>query len=586
MWAPSAQRVDVVIDGGRSTHPLSRGDDGFYRGTVGGIGPGSRYQFRINAELLVADPASRYQPEGVHGPSEIIDEQAYAWQDANWRGRPWETTILYELHIGTFTDAGTYRAAIEQLDALVDLGITAIELLPLWESPGTRNWGYDGVLPYAPEHCYGHPDDLKALIDAAHARSLMVFLDVVYNHFGPEGNYLHTYSPEFFTNRVHTPWGEALNFSDPGSESVRRFFLENALYWLDDFHFDGLRFDAIHEIYDASLPTFLEELATTIKRSFIGKREVHLVVENDDNCSQILSRHRTTTDRRFDAQWNDDAHHALHVTATGEIDHYYRDYAQDPIADLMRALSEGFVYQGEFSQHRGRCRGSVSTCLPLTSFVFFCQNHDQIGNRALGDRLGHLVRPLILQAVAALVTLSPMIPLIFMGEEWNASSPFLFFCDFPDELAQRVTEGRRREFSGFPQFANSEGQQRIPDPALLSTFLAAKLRWAERSEPPHASLLALYRTLFALRRREIIPRLARLPEHGVQSTRLDARSFLVSYQLNDRSRLHLFANLGEDRCLQAPPLPGRLLFATDAANATSAAPWTVRWSLQLPAASG
>lgn len=586
IWAPAANRVDVVLTGSAAEHALIRDEYGFFRATVAGLTAGARYQFRIDGDLLVADPASNFQPDDVHAPSEIIDQNDYPWTDGNWCGRPWEETVLYELHVGTFTPEGTYRAAIEKLDELVDLGITAVELMPLAESPGLRNWGYDGVLPYAPERCYGRPNDLKALIDAAHARGLMMYIDVVYNHFGPDGNYLHVYAKQFFTERFHTPWGVAINMSGEQSEPVRRFFIENALYWLDTFHFDGIRFDAVHEIHDPRQPGFLDELSATIKKTFKGHRFVHLVLENDDNRTSLLTPRQHAHDLRFDAQWNDDAHHALIVATTGESDHYYSDYASDPIADLMRALTEGFVYQGEFSAHRGRKRGFASASLPLTSFVFFAQNHDQIGNRALGDRLGRTARPAILTAVAALTMLSPMIPMLFMGEEWNASTPFLFFCDFDDELAKLVTEGRRREFSGFPEFASEEGQKRIPDPALASTYGASKLKWDERLQPAHAAVRQLYRELLTIRRRELMPRLQHMSGNAARCVRLGERTFTAEYGLGDGSTLHLFANLGENSFAEAPQMRGRLLFATDTSNSAIAGPWTVRWSLQLAASTG
>jgi len=584
LWAPAAKVVELVLVEGRNGegrlfHPMERGEHGFHRGFVSGRGAGTRYQFRIDGELIVPDPASCYQPEDVHGPSEVIDQAQYRWNDTTWRGRPWEETVLYELHVGTFTPEGTYLAVVERLDALVELGVTAIELMPLAECPGRHNWGYDGVLPYAPEGCYGRPDDLKALVDAAHARGLMAFIDVVYNHFGPAGNYLHAYAPQFFTDRFQTPWGAAIDFVGPASDFVQRYFIENALAWLERFHFDGIRLDAVHEIYDRGSPGFLNQLAATVKRHYHGHRSVHLVIESDDNRSRLLSHHRSPGDLRFDAQWNDDAHHALIVAATGETNHYYVDYANDPVGDLFRGLTEGFVYQGEFSVHRQRRRGTPSAALPLTSFVFFAQNHDQIGNRAFGDRLGQKARPAVLTAVAALTTLSPMIPLLFMGEEWNATTPFLYFCDFDDELSQLVTEGRRREFSGFPGFATEESREEIPDPALPSTFAAGKLKWEERADPRHASSLGLYHKLLTIRRREIMPRLANLPGNAARGMRLGESTFTITYTLGDGSLLHLFAHLDERRYKFIPPMIGTPLFATDSWNSSVASPWTVRWSL-------
>ena len=380
--------------------------------------------------------------------------------------------------------------------------MTAVELMPLAQPAGDRNWGYDGVLPFAPQRAYGPPDELKAFVDAAHARGLCVFLDVVYNHFGPEGNYLHAFAEPFFTERHHTPWGAAINVDARHAEVVREFFVQNSLYWLREYRFDGIRYDAVHEIRDDAPRPFLDELAARVRAGVEPGREIHLVLENDANEARWLDR--------YDAQWNDDAHHAFHVLTTGETDGYYRDYAREPARLLARALAEGFAYQGEPSEHRGGApRGEPSAALPSTAFVDFLQNHDQIGNRAFGERLAALAPDEAVRAATAVLLLAPAIPLLFMGEEWAASTPFLFFADFGGELALAVTEGRRREFAAWPSFADPATRDRIPDPQDPATMRASVLRWDERAQPAHAAVLALHRELLALRARLIVPRLAR-----------------------------------------------------------------------------
>lgn len=489
---------------------MPRGDCGWHRLRSAEARAGALYQFRIDGELAVPDPASRFQPRDVHGPSEVIDPAAYAWLDAGWRGRPWRETVLYELHVGTFTPEGTYDGVVSKLDHLAKLGVTALELMPLSEAPGARNWGYDGVLPFAPEHRYGRPEALKRLVDAAHARGLMVFLDVVYNHFGPEGNYLHRYAPQFFTDRHATPWGAAIDFDGPDSGPVRDYFIHNALYWLEEFHLDGLRLDAVHAIHDDSARHILDELADTVRAALPAERHIHLVLENDNNAARYLERDEAGRPHLYTAQWNDDIHHVLHVALTGETGGYYEDYAEAPARQLGRALAEGFAYQGEPSPHRGgRERGAPSAHLPPLAFVSFLQNHDQVGNRALGERIGQLVPDTALRAAIATILLAPSPPLLFMGEEWNAPEPFPFFCDFGPDLAEAVGDGRRREFARFPEFADPEACARIPDPLAAETYESTKLDWSKLTEHSHAEWLAFYRALLEIRRREIVPRLDR-----------------------------------------------------------------------------
>ncbi|MEQ8967758.1 MAG: malto-oligosyltrehalose trehalohydrolase [Azospirillaceae bacterium] len=508
LWAPAAEAVAVILapdTGAETRHPLAPQGDGWFEALVAEAGPGTDYLFDTGHDLRVPDPASRFQAADALGPSRVIDPDDHVWRETGWAGRPWAETVIYELHVGTFSPEGTFDGVRERLDHLVDLGVTAIELMPVADFPGARNWGYDGVLPFAPDSAYGTPQDLKRLIDAAHGRGLMVFLDVVYNHFGPEGNFLHAYAPAFFTDRHETPWGSAIDFSRP---AVRRFFVENVLYWLDEYRFDGLRFDAVHAILDDEPTHILEEIATTARATIDPARHIHLVLENDANEARRLRPGPEGGPGRstYEAQWNDDWHHVAHVLLTGESGGYYGDYADAPRDRMIRAMGQGFVYQGEPSPHRGgAARGEPSADLPPTAFVDFVQNHDQIGNRAFGDRLTTLAEPRALEAMTALLLLAPSPPLLFMGEEWGTRRPFLFFCDFHDALADAVREGRRREFESFPDFADPKAREAIPDPNDPATAEASRLDWAERDAPEHARRLGLTRALLGLRAREVVP---------------------------------------------------------------------------------
>jgi maltooligosyltrehalose trehalohydrolase len=419
LWAPTAEQVALVLDG--TEHPLDP-EDGWYR-TVRPARAGSRYGFRIDGNLLVPDPASRFQPDDVHRESMVVDPRTYAWQHHGWQGRPWEETVLYEVHVGTATPEGTYAGLEKKLEELRDLGVTAIELLPLAEFPGKRNWGYDGVLPFAPDAAYGTPEDLKRLIDRAHGLGLMIFIDAVYNHFGPSGNYLHAYAKQFFNPDVDTPWGAAINFANPkGRDVVRDFFVNNALYWVNEFHVDGLRFDAVHAFKDDSQPHFIEELARRIRQGVEPGREVHLVLENEANEARWLNRDESRRPILHTAQWADDIHNCWHPILTGESEGYYESFADKPVERLGRALAEGFAFQGDISKHHGTPRGEPSAHLPPTAFVSFLQNHDQVGNRAFGERLSELVDPKRLSLARALFLLAPQIPLLFQGEDWAATS--------------------------------------------------------------------------------------------------------------------------------------------------------------------
>ena len=595
LWAPDARSVELCLEASPQVVkpiPMPSRGDGWYEIASPEAGPGTRYRFRIDGDLRVPDPASRFQPQGVHGASEVIDPEAFPWDPGMWRGRPWHEAVFYELHVGAFTSAGTFRSACERLDHLAELGITALELMPVADFPGRRNWGYDGVLPYAPARVYGRPEDLKHLIQEAHRRGLMVFLDVVYNHFGPEGNYLHTYARRaFFTDRYRTPWGAAINFDGPGSRTVRDFFIHNALYWLDEFCFDGLRLDAVHAIRDRSSPDILEQLAAAVRNGPGRDRFLHLVLENDDNAARYLERDRKRRPVHYTAQWNDDIHHACHLLITGETAGYYADYADAPGRRLARCLTEGFAYQGESSPYRGgRTRGEPSAHLPPEAFVSFLQNHDQVGNRAFGDRLGDLAEERAIRAALALILLAPAVPLFFMGEEFGCRQPFPFFCDFGPELAQSVTRGRRKEFEGFPAFRDPGTRAGIPDPNAETTFHSAVLNWAEAEAPDARSRFGWVRRLLTVRKNEIVPLLPLLGSRCGSIQGASETALVVRWRAEDGTTLNLAANLGSNPAsFFSPETPasrstdfaeGRLLFAfpepdTETPSVLSLAPWSV-----------
>ncbi len=579
LWAPRQERVALRLDGGEVLHPLQPLAEGWHELTTPLARPGTLYSFVLADGISIPDPASRFQPHDVQGPSEVVDPASYEWSDGDWRGRPWEDCVIYELHLGAFTAEGTFRAAIGRLDSLAELGVTAVELMPVADFPGRRNWGYDGVLLFAPDSSYGRPEDLKALIDAAHRKGLMVFLDVVYNHFGPSGNYLPLLAP-IFTERHKTPWGAAVNYDAQGSAIVRELVIENALYWIEEYHFDGLRLDAVHAIVDDSPEHLLDALARRLRGSAEG-RHLHLILENEENQSSRLARGPDGRPRLYTAQWNDDLHHVLHVAASGERAGYYADYAGDT-EKLGRALAEGFAFQGEAMSYRGRPRGEPSAGLPPTAFVAFIQNHDQVGNRAFGDRLTAFAPGEAVRAVASVYLLSPQVPMIFMGEEWGAAEPFPFFCDFDGELAKAVREGRRSEFAKFPEFQDPERRERIPDPTAPSTFLSAKLRWEERGLGEHARWRDFYRRLLALRHAEIIPRLRGIRGRSGRYEVLAAAAVRVAWALGDGSELTLLANLKARPLEGLRPAAAPRIWTAGEAGPRGLGPWTVVWTLQPP----
>ena len=568
LWAPAAKRVDLLLE---KPQPLRRGEDGWFCADLTGVKAGVRYKFRIDDEIDVPDPASAFQPDDVSGPSEVIDHAGYRWRATDWRGRPWQETVAIETHVGTFTPEGTYRAMIGKLDHLVTTGITALELMPLADFAGRRNWGYDGVLWYAPDSVYGRPDDLKALIDEAHLRGLMVFLDVVYNHFGPEGNYLGRYAPGFFME-AQTPWGSAIDYR---VTQVRAFAIENALYWLREYRFDGLRLDAVHAIPELGEISMLHDLSVAVgELAAETRRHIHLVLENDDNSASALDAGQDPPRGKYRAQWNDDYHHAWHVWLTGETHGYYRDYTTSPMADVARALASGFVYQGEASAHRGgRLRGEPSGELHPTAFVNFLQNHDQIGNRALGDRLESNVSASAIEAALAITLLAPMVPMLFMGEEWGSKAPFPFFCDFQGDLAEAVRNGRRKEFAG----AYAKHGDEIPDPLDPLTFQSAMLDWQSLDEQAGRKRLALVQSLLAIRRREIVPRLAGTTFGGAHAK--DSDLLTADWRMGDGATLRLLANLSAGEIArEQSETTGTPIWGDSTSGLVP--PWSVFWRLE------
>ncbi|MFK3605650.1 malto-oligosyltrehalose trehalohydrolase [Pseudomonas sp. AP19] len=550
LWAPDAFYVSVELEDGKSIAMLPQAD-GWFEVEVK-CPAGTHYRYNIDGETDVPDPASRAQADDVHGWSVVVDPLAYQWRHPNWQGRPWHEAVIYELHVGVL---GGYAAVEQQLPRLAELGVTAIELMPLAQFPGERNWGYDGVLPYAPHSSYGSPEQLKALIDSAHEHGLAVILDVVYNHFGPDGNYLGQYAKGFFQEAVHTPWGAGIDFD---RREVRDFFLDNALMWLLEYRFDGLRLDAVHAIDN---PGFLKQLAHRVRQQVDSGRHVWLVLENELNQASLLKHD-------FNAQWNDDFHNVLHVLLTGETDAYYSDFAANPTDKLARCLGEGFIYQGHTTRH-GHERGEPSGDLPPSAFVAFLQNHDQIGNRALGERLHQLCSPQALKAATTLLLMSPMIPLMFMGDETNASEPFLFFTDHHGELAQAVREGRRNEFADFAAFADPQRRERIPDPNALPTFRQSAPTFTENA---HAQL---YRQLLSLRHQHIVPHLPGSVPLGAEV--LAEGAVTARWRLGNGSVLQIDLNLSATPLDH--PAPHHLLFETHAADGAHLSPFSARVAL-------
>ena len=498
VWAPEHKSVEVVLHDAEGKPgrvlPMTEEPGGCFGAVLEGEGAGVRYKLRVDGAGPFPDPWSRSQPQGVHGPSEVVVPD-FAWTDAGWKGPDPDALVIYEVHVGTATPEGTFQALIPKLKALRELGINTLELMPLASFPGARNWGYDGVDLFAPQHTYGGPTGLRQLIDAAHAHGLAVLIDAVYNHFGPDGNYLRCYSAHYFTDRHHTPWGDAVNYDGEGSAPVRELVLSNVDMWIRDYHADGLRLDAAHAIVDDGSPHLLTEIAERARAAAPGRRV--LVIAEDDRNEARLPRPATSGGLGLDGVWADDLHHQLRRAFAGDSEGYYQDYTGSA-EDIARTLRQGWFYEGQMSKNQGHLRGTPAGDLPPRCFVHCIQNHDQVGNRAHGERLGHDVTPAAFRAMSTVLLLSPYTPLLFMGQEWNASSPFLYFTDHNEELGRLVTEGQRKEFAGFARFAGDT----VPDPQARETFERSRLDWSEAERPPHSQVRALYRELLRLRATE------------------------------------------------------------------------------------
>jgi maltooligosyltrehalose trehalohydrolase len=587
LWAPAAQNCELALHdgpgGAPSLLPAQPDADGWWHCAAETAAAGSRYEWRIDGDLLVPDPASRDNPDGVHQPSRVVDPTRFEW-DEGWKGRPWDDVVLYELHVGTFTREGTFAAAAARLEQLAQLGITAIELMPLAAFGGRFGWGYDGVLPFAPHPAYGTPDDLKQLIQQAHRLNLMVFLDVVYNHFGPEGNYLGRYAPDFFSTTHQSPWGAAINFDGPGSPTVREFFIHNALYWIEEFQVDGLRLDAVHAIADSSRPDVVAELSRRVREA-VGDRHVHLVTENENNVHERLAT--SPEPGRYDGQWNDDFHHALYVALTGDSSGYYHDYGADPVGLLARSLTHGMLFEGSHRKPGGareECRQTPPQ--PLSAMVNFAHNHDQVGNRAFGERLTRLVAPDAAELATLLALLTPATPLLFFGEEFGARDPFLYFADWEGELREAVREGRKREFGHATRQADGT-ELELPDPCGEDTFAASRPDEAQRGSPQGRRLLERIRDALALRRRTIVSRQQLLLTGEHQAERIGATGIRLRWNYGDGSVLALDLNIGPEPVdasatgLAAPS--GEVVFAHNRADADPAASrwpaWSALWTL-------
>jgi maltooligosyltrehalose trehalohydrolase len=545
VWAPLAQRVAVhVLSPEEVIIPLKKDERGYHHETTSSVMPGSRYFYRLDGDIERPDPVSRYQPQGVHGPSQAIDTD-FLWHDRHWTGLPLEDYIIYELHVGTFTPAGTFTAIIPYLDELKMLGVTALELMPVAQFPGDRNWGYDGVYPFAVQNSYGGPNDLKLLVDSCHQKGLAVILDVVYNHLGPEGNYVADFGP-YFTDCYQTPWGAALNFDGPHSDEVRRYFIENALYWLTDFHIDALRLDALHAIVDNSAVTFLEELyqAFHVKAKAL-KRKAYLIGESDANDTRFI-KPPEQGGYGLNAQWNDDFHHALHALLTGERNGYYRDFGL--LEHLVKAFREGFVYSGQYSHYRRRRHGVSSRDIPAERLVVFTQNHDQVGNRMLGERLSRLSSFDASKLAACIVLLSPFIPLLFMGEEYAETAPFLYFTSHSEpSLVEAVRRGRREEFTAFRWLGE------FPDPQDEATFLVSKLNWELRQESQHRLSAEFYRELIRLRRE--IPALSCLSKGNLEIKGFEPQKLLFLRRWAEEDEVVMVFNIGDAETSIKVPFP-------------------------------
>jgi maltooligosyltrehalose trehalohydrolase len=568
VWAPSARNVTLHLEGREhGALMLEPEGDGYFAATVPGIGAGALYRYCLDEHGPYPDPCSRFQPSGPHGPSMVVDPNAYAWRDTGWPGVEMKGQVIYEMHIGAFTHEGTFDAAVRQLEALRDLGVTVLEIMPVAEFPGRWNWGYDGVNLFAPYHGYGDADAFKRFVDAAHRHRLAVILDVVYNHIGPDGNFLGCFSRDYFTDRYPNEWGEALNFDGPGSQHVREYFIANACYWIREFHLDGLRLDATQSMHDASQPHIVADLARRI-RAAANPRQVILIAENEPQRAQLLEP-PSAGGYGLDAMWNDDFHHSARVALTGRHEGYYCDY-RGHAQEFVSAVKRGFLFQGQYYHWQRKPRGTALGAQPAWALVAFTQNHDQVANTLYGERLHELTSPGRYRAMTALLLLAPQTPLLFMGQEFAASQPFAFFADHKPELAAKVHAGRREFLRQFTTYATPSAQEKVPDPAAESTFVAAKLDFAEREE--HASIYALHKDLLRLRRED--PVIAAQVREMIDGAVLSAHAFVLRWfggELGDRL---LLVNLGSELDLQPAPEP---LLAPPRGGC-----WQVMWSSDEP----
>ena len=581
LWAPAAQDVSLWYrpspQSAARTAPAVRADRGWWQAEAAAASAGTLYQWVVDGELKVPDPGSRSNPWGPHEPSVVMDPGAFDWK-SDWSGRPWSELVFYELHVGSFTTAGTYEAAARRLPELAELGFTAVELMPLAAFGGRWGWGYDGVLPFAPHADYGTPDDLKRFVDEAHALGLCVFIDVVYNHFGPDGNYLNAYAPNFFSSSHTSPWGAAINFDQDGSEVVRDFFIHNALYWLEEFSADGLRLDAVHAISDTSQPDILQELSARVRDyASASGRHVHLVLENEKNQARRLAP--AFEPGRYDAQWNDDFHHAVHVALTGESQGYYAKFTHQPMALLARVLTEGFAFPKADNE-------PTNAPAPLTCMVNFIGNHDQVGNRAFGERLGQLAPPEGVDLALLLALLTPATPLVFMGDEYAATTPFLYFANWEGELRDAVREGRKREFDHVVS-----DEKPLRDPCDVSTLQASQLRWDEANQPMGTARRALVQKALAARRAWLQPRAGQLLAQGHTAEPVAETGLRVTWHYDGGTTVQLEMNLGPDAITlaHAPAITGVTGQAISVASvevfryrwageAGMWAPWSARWT--------
>jgi maltooligosyltrehalose trehalohydrolase len=553
VWAPACRTVEVVVDRpGRAqlTAPMTSESDGYFSASLTGVRPGDRYWYQLDGAHRRPDPVSRFQPDGPHGPSAIVDATQFQWTDANWRGLTTHGQVLYELHVGTFTPEGTWASAAARLEHLAEIGITVIEMMPVADFPGRWGWGYDGVNLYAPTHLYGAPDDLRRFVDRAHALGLGVILDVVYNHLGPDGNYLADYSADYFTDKYSNDWGRSLNFEGP--QPARRFFAENGAYWIEEFHFDGLRLDATQDVHDASSPHVLVELVQRARRA-AGNRRLFVVAENEPQHTKLV-RDPSAGGYGIDALLNDDFHHAALVALTGRREAYYTDYTGSP-QELISCVKFGFLYQGQWYSWQNQRRGTPALDLPPTAFVDFLENHDQVANTSLGKRVHQLSSPGRYRALTALTLLGPATPLLFQGQEFAASAPFLFFVDHREELRDGIRNGRREFLSQFPSLHDAAQAHRLPDPDDPETFERSRLDWNERQT--HAEALALHRDLLAIRRQDSTIAGAAMGDKRVDGAVLAAQAFVIRFTGSGGDDRLLFVNLGAD--LDLTPLPEPLL---------------------------